>query len=56
MDEFSAQLRERAHTAFESLALARAEGDDFGSALWEADLEDLRRLSAEHGLVLPQAS
>ncbi|NHC16128.1 hypothetical protein [Motilibacter deserti] len=52
MDEFTAHLRERAHTAFEGLGLARAQGDEFGSALWEADLEDLRRLGAEHGLTL----
>ncbi|NHC47530.1 hypothetical protein [Motilibacter aurantiacus] len=56
MTEFVTQLTERVRTALHGLAEARAEDDDFAAGLWEAEVEDLRRLGEEHGLVLPGPS
>lgn len=50
MSEFSAQLELRIQAAMHEAVGARAAGDDFGVTVFEADVENLRRIARLHGL------
>ncbi|MEU3598563.1 hypothetical protein ABZ714_07495 [Streptomyces sp. NPDC006798] len=50
MDAFTDGLLERIKAAETDLDLARETGDDFLADVELAELEDLRRLAAEHGV------
>ncbi|MEU5159027.1 hypothetical protein AB0G74_05365 [Streptomyces sp. NPDC020875] len=50
MDAFTDGLLERIKAAETDLDLARETGDDFLAEVELAELEDLRRLAAEHGV------
>ncbi|MDI3386324.1 hypothetical protein QIS99_08850 [Streptomyces sp. B-S-A8] len=50
MDAFTAGLLHRIKTTESDLSQARADGDDFLVEVEEAELDDLRRLAAEHGV------
>ncbi|MEV6946837.1 hypothetical protein AB0N07_33695 [Streptomyces sp. NPDC051172] len=50
MDTFTAGLLQRSRATEADLLRARQEGDDFLIEVEEAELADLRRLAAEHGV------
>ncbi|MFF5444260.1 hypothetical protein [Streptomyces sp. NPDC012888] len=50
MDAFTAGLLHRIHTTQSDLSRARATGDDFLAEVEQAELDDLHRLAAEHGV------
>ncbi|MET9622010.1 hypothetical protein ABZZ37_14735 [Streptomyces sp. NPDC006464] len=50
MDAFTAGLLQRIRTAQTDLTRARETGDDFLADVEQAELEDLHRLAAEHGV------
>lgn len=50
MDAFTAGLLQRIETTETDLSRARESGDDFLVDVEQAELEDLRRLAAEHGV------
>lgn len=50
--EFAGNLRRRVVAAQEAVRAARAAGDEHGAEAHEADLANLRRLAAEHGVPL----
>jgi hypothetical protein len=50
MDAFTAGLLQRIRAAETDLTHARETGDDFLVEVEEAELEDLHRLAAEHGV------
>ncbi|EFG09862.1 Hypothetical protein SCLAV_4789 [Streptomyces clavuligerus] len=50
MDAFTAGLLQRIKAAESDLTLARESGDDFLADVEQAELDDLRRLAAEHGV------
>ncbi|MEW1551133.1 MULTISPECIES: hypothetical protein [Streptomyces] len=50
MDAFTAGLLQRIKATETDLTLARETGDDFLADVELAELEDLRRLAAEHGV------
>ncbi|GAA3708267.1 hypothetical protein AB0910_06440 [Streptomyces sp. NPDC047002] len=50
MDAFTAGLLQRIRTTETDLTRAREEGDDFLADVEQEELEDLRRLAAEHGV------
>jgi hypothetical protein len=50
MDAFTAGLLQRIKTTESDLTRARESGDDFLVEVEEAELDDLRRLAAEHGV------
>lgn len=50
MSEFSTQLELRIRTAMDEAVGARAVGDDFGVCVFEADVENLRRIALLHDL------
>lgn len=56
MDAFTAGLLQRIQTTEFDLTRARESGDDFLVDVEEAELEDLRRLAAEHGVELGAAT
>lgn len=57
MDAFTAGILQRIRTTESDLDRARQSGDDFLAEVEQAELEDLRRLAAEHGVqVLPQTA
>lgn len=53
MTEFHSEMRDRAFDAVASLKQAQANGDDYLVEVREAELENLARLAAEHGLRVP---
>ncbi|WP_186768183.1 hypothetical protein [Streptomyces qinzhouensis] len=55
MDAFTAGLQQRIKAAQTDLTLARETGDDFLADVELAELEDLRRLAAEHGVQVEAA-
>lgn len=55
MGVFVAGLRARAAQAREAVRRAADAGDDYGVQVHAADLADLRRLAAEHGIDLTEA-
>ena len=54
MTEFHSEIRSHAQSAMESLRGARESGDDYLASVREAELENLARLAAEHGLRIPE--
>ncbi|WP_418959570.1 hypothetical protein [Streptomyces tritici] len=56
MDAFTAGLLQRIRTTQSDLTRAREQGDDFLVEVEEAELDDLRRLAAEHGVEIGAAS
>src|SRR3954462_6971400 len=50
MDAFTAGLLQRTKATESDLTRARDEGDDFLVEVEQGELEDLRRLAAEHGV------
>ncbi|MGW5847912.1 hypothetical protein ACWFQ8_08100 [Streptomyces sp. NPDC055254] len=50
MDAFTAGLLQRIRTTQSDLRQAREAGDDFLAEVELAELEDLQRLAAEHGV------
>ncbi|WP_267243725.1 hypothetical protein [Streptomyces sp. PR69] len=50
MDAFTAGLLQRIEAAESDLTKAREDGDEFLVDVELAELEDLRRLAAEHGV------
>ncbi|MEV7416108.1 hypothetical protein [Streptomyces sp. NPDC089919] len=55
MDAFTAGLLQRIRTTETDLTRARETGDDFLAEVELAELEDLHRLAAEHGVRLTAA-
>ncbi|MGV9314142.1 hypothetical protein ACWDR0_18475 [Streptomyces sp. NPDC003691] len=55
MDAFTAGLLQRIKATETDLTLARETGDDFLADVELAELEDLRRLAAEHGVQVEAA-
>ncbi|MGI5429124.1 hypothetical protein [Streptomyces sp. CA-179760] len=56
MDAFTAGLLQRIRTTESDLSRARDEGDDFLVEVEQGELDDLRRLAAEHGVEVGAAS
>ncbi|BAU86598.1 hypothetical protein [Streptomyces laurentii] len=50
MDAFTAGLLHRIRTTQSDLTRARETGDDFLADVEQAELDDLHRLAAEHGV------
>ncbi|MEU5697800.1 hypothetical protein ACFYXC_28770 [Streptomyces sp. NPDC002701] len=50
MDAFTAGLLQRIRTTESDLTMARETGDDFLAEVEQAELDDLHRLAAEHGV------
>jgi hypothetical protein len=50
MDAFTAGLLQRIRATESDLTRARVEGDDFLIEVEQGELDDLRRLAAEHGV------
>ncbi|MEV0120393.1 hypothetical protein AB0I16_02375 [Streptomyces sp. NPDC050703] len=50
MDAFTAGLLQRIKATESDLTMARETGDDFLAEVEQAELEDLHRLAAEHGV------
>ncbi|CAL9399645.1 hypothetical protein [Streptomyces sp. NPDC029526] len=50
MDAFTAGLLQRIRTTESDLSRARDEGDEFLVEVEQGELDDLRRLAAEHGV------
>jgi hypothetical protein len=56
MTEFHHEITHRAVRAVQSLHAAQESGDDYLASVREAELENLARLAAEHGLRVPELS
>jgi hypothetical protein len=56
MDAFTAGLLQRIRATETDLTRARDEGDDFLVDVEQADLDELHRLAAEHGVEVGAAS
>ena len=56
MDAFTAGLLQRIRSTEAELRAARESGDDFLVDVEQAELEDLRRLAAEHGVQIATGS
>jgi hypothetical protein len=56
MDAFTAGLLQRIRTTETDLTRAREAGDDFLADVEQEELDDLRRLAAEHGVEVSAAS
>ncbi|MGX2994072.1 hypothetical protein JNUCC64_07165 [Streptomyces sp. JNUCC 64] len=52
MDAFTAGLLQRIRTTESDLSRARETGDDFLVEVEQSELDDLRRLAAEHGVTV----
>jgi hypothetical protein len=50
MDAFTTGIMQRIHTTESDLRRARETGDEFLAEVEQGELEDLRRLAAEHGV------
>ncbi|MEW1859162.1 hypothetical protein OG896_08790 [Streptomyces sp. NBC_00669] len=50
MDAFTNGILQRIHSTESDLRRARETGDDFLADVEEGELDDLRRLAAEHGV------
>jgi hypothetical protein len=50
MDAFTTGILQRIRHAETELDRARAQGDEFGVEVEQEELEDLRRLAADHGV------
>ena len=56
MDAFTAGLLQRIKTTESDLTRARETGDDFLADVEQGELDDLRRLAAEHGVEVSTTS
>lgn len=56
MDAFTAGLLQRIEATETDLTRARESGDDFLVEVEQAELDDLRRLAAEHGVQVSAAT
>ncbi|MFB7493749.1 hypothetical protein ACFC09_03410 [Streptomyces sp. NPDC056161] len=56
MDAFTAGLLQRIKATESDLSRARDEGDDFLAEVEQAELDDLHRLAAEHGVEVGASS
>ncbi|CAM5421024.1 MULTISPECIES: hypothetical protein [Streptomyces] len=56
MDAFTAGLLHRIKTTESGLTRAREDGDDFLADVEQGELDDLRRLAAEHGVEIGATS
>ncbi|MDJ0463203.1 hypothetical protein [Streptomyces sp. H27-C3] len=56
MDAFTAGLLQRIEATESDLTLAREAGDDFLAEVEQAELDDLHRLAAEHGVQVGAAT
>ena len=56
MTEFHTEITERATRAVQSLRNAQESGADYLASVREAELENLARISSEHGLRIPELS
>ncbi|MEU4349259.1 hypothetical protein [Streptomyces sp. NPDC023838] len=56
MDAFTAGLLQRIRATETDLTLARETGDDFLAEVEQAELDDLHRLAAEHGVEVAAAA
>ncbi|SEK90010.1 hypothetical protein [Streptacidiphilus jiangxiensis] len=56
MDAFTAGILQRIRTAEQDLHRALESGDDFLAEVEQSELDDLRRLAAEHGIELMPAA
>ncbi len=54
MTEFHSEITRRATRAVQSLYSAEAAGDDYLVEMRQAELENLARLAADHGLRIPE--
>ncbi|MEV7724838.1 hypothetical protein ACIRP0_25590 [Streptomyces sp. NPDC101733] len=52
MDAFTAGLLQRIQATQSDLSKARETGDDYLADVEQAELEDLQRLAAEHGVAV----
>ena len=50
MDAFITGITQRIRSTESGLSLARETGDDYLAEVEQAELEDLRRIAAEHGV------
>jgi hypothetical protein len=50
MDAFTTGILQRIHATESDLRRARETGDDFLAEVEQGELDDLRRLAAEHGV------
>jgi hypothetical protein len=50
MDAFTTGILQRIHTTESDLRRARETGDDYLAEVEQGELDDLRRLAAEHGV------
>ncbi|WP_371676294.1 hypothetical protein [Streptomyces sp. NBC_01276] len=55
MDAFTAGLLQRIKATQTDLSKARETGDDYLADVEQAELEDLQRLAAEHGVAVSAA-
>ncbi|MHC0429208.1 hypothetical protein ACX6XY_03325 [Streptomyces sp. O3] len=55
MDAFTAGLLQRIKATETDLTRAREDGDDFLAEVEQAELDDLHRLAAEHGVQVSAA-
>ena len=56
MDAFTAGLLQRIRATESDLTRARDEGDEFLAEVEQGELDDLRRLAAEHGVEVGASS
>ncbi len=57
MDAFTTGITQRIRTTESDLSRARETGDDFLAEVEQAELDDLRRIAAEHGVeVIPKVA
>ncbi|WP_018382797.1 hypothetical protein [Wenjunlia vitaminophila] len=56
MDAFTAGILHRIRSTEIALRDALRSGDDFLAEVEQAELEDLHRLAAEHGVCVPQGT
>ena len=54
MTEFHSEITRRATRAVQSLQHAEEAGDDYLVEMRQAELENLARLAADHGLRIPE--
>lgn len=50
MDAFTTGILQRIHTTESDLRRARETGDDYLAEVEQGELDDLRRIAAEHGV------
>ena len=56
MDAFTAGILQRIRSTQSDLHAARESGDDFLADVEQAELEDLRRIAADHGVDVDRVS